>query len=128
VLDPQVREIAQQRSTAVLSTLMPDGQPHVSLVWTHADQEHLLIGTNKARQKYRNVVADPRVSIVLIDPANWRRYVEVRGTVVAIETGQPALELVETTFTRWTGSPAPIEAHAERVLLRITADRIRWKD
>jgi PPOX class probable F420-dependent enzyme len=128
VLDPVVRALAEARSTVTLATLMPGGQPHTSLVWAHADRDHLLIGTNKARQKYRNVVADPRVSVVIIDPDNWRRYVEVRGQVTAIETGPPALALVETTFTKWTGSPAPIAVQAERVLLRIAAEQIRWKD
>ena len=126
MLDPQVRAIARNRSTVTLATLMPDGQPHTSMVWAHADDDHLLIGTNKARQKYRNVLADPRVSVLMVDPADWRRYVEVRGLVTAIETGTPALELVTITYTKWTGSPAPIEVTAERVLLRIAAKRIRW--
>lgn len=126
MLDPKVRAIAQGRSTVMFGTLMPDGQPHTSIVWAHADDDHLLIGTNKARQKYHNVVADPRVSVLMIDPADWRRYVEVRGLVSAIETGPPALELVMTTFAKWTGNPAPIEVAAERVLLRIAPKRIRW--
>ena len=128
MLDPEVRALAEARSTVMLATLLPGGQPHSSLVWAHADRDHLLIGTNKARQKYRDVVADPRVSVVIIDPGNWRRYVEVRGRVTAIETGAPALALVETTSAKWTGSPAPIAVQAERVLLRIAAERVRWKD
>jgi PPOX class probable F420-dependent enzyme len=128
VLDPAVRSLAEAKSTVTLATLMPDGRPHTTLVWAHADAEHLLIGTNKGRQKYRNVLGDPRVSVVIIDPDNWRRYVEVRGRVARIDTGRPALDLVHTTFAKWTGSPAPIQVEAERVLLRITADRIVWKD
>jgi PPOX class probable F420-dependent enzyme len=126
VLDPEVRAIAQARSTVTLGTVMPDGQPHTCMVWAHADDEHLLIGTNRTRQKYRNVVADPRVSVLIVDPADWRRYVEVRGRVAAIETGAPALRLVETTFAKWTGKPAPIEVKGERVLLRIAPERVRW--
>lgn len=127
MLDPEVRDLARARSSAVLSTLMPDGRPHTSMMWAHADDQHLLMGTNKGRQKYRNVVVDPRVSALLMDPEDPRRYVEVRGRVVAIETGAPALELVETTFMKWTGRAAPFDVADERVLLRIGADRIRWK-
>jgi PPOX class probable F420-dependent enzyme len=125
-LDPAVRDLAQARSTVTLCTLMPGGQPHASMVWAHADDQHLLIGTNQGRQKYRNVVADPRVSVLIVDPADWRRYVEVRGRVAAIETGAAALALVETTFAKWTSGQAPIAVPGERVLLRIAAERIRW--
>jgi PPOX class probable F420-dependent enzyme len=128
MLNPEVCELARARSVVFLATLMPGtGQPHSSLVWAHADDEHILIGTNKARQKYRNVVSDPRVSVLILDPDDGRRYVEVRGQVAAIETGPPALELVETTFSKWTGNPAPFAVEADRVLFRITAERIRWK-
>jgi PPOX class probable F420-dependent enzyme len=127
VLDPEVRALALARSQVVLGTLMPDGRPHTSMVWAHADEEHLLIGTNKARQKYRNVVADPRVSVLILDPEDDRRYVEVRGRVTSIETGTAARELVRTTYTKWTGAPSARAAEGERVLFRIVTERIRWK-
>jgi PPOX class probable F420-dependent enzyme len=128
MLDDAVRELAQARSSTFLATLMAStGQPHSSLVWAHADDEHILIGTNKARQKYRNVVSDPRVSLLILDPEDDRRYVEVRGQVVAIETGAPALELVQTTFEKWTGGAVAFPVEADRVLFRVSAERVRWK-
>jgi len=127
MLDPQVRALALARSQVVLGTLMPDGRPHTSMVWAHADDDHLLIGTNKARQKYRNVVADPRVSVLILDPEDDRRYVEVRGRVESIETGEAALELVRATYTKWTGGPSTRPAEGERVLFRIATERISWK-
>jgi PPOX class probable F420-dependent enzyme len=127
MLDDDVRALACARSTVFLATLMRGtGQPQTSLVWAHADDEHILIGTNKARQKYLNVVADPRVSVLILDPGDARRYVEVRGKVAAIETGAPALELVNTTFGKWTGAP-PFTVEADRVLLKIAPEWTRWK-
>jgi PPOX class probable F420-dependent enzyme len=128
VLDDDVRELAAARSLGIFSTLMPGGQPQTSVVWPHSDERHILIGTNTSRQKYHNVVADPRVNILLLDSANSRRYIEVRGRIVDIEKGDAALLLARTTFTKWTGSPQIRQAEGERVLLRLEPDHVHRKE
>ncbi|WP_328393942.1 TIGR03618 family F420-dependent PPOX class oxidoreductase [Nocardia sp. NBC_00416] len=128
MLDDDVRELAAARSLGIFTTLMPGGTPQTSVVWPHADDHHVLIGTNTSRQKYRNVVVDPRVNILLLDQANRRRYIEVRGRVVGIEEGAAALALARTTFTKWTGKPEIRAAEGERVLLRVEPDHIHRKE
>ncbi|MEW2286353.1 TIGR03618 family F420-dependent PPOX class oxidoreductase [Streptomyces sp. NPDC047841] len=128
MLDDDVRELALARTLGVFTTLMPDGGPQTSLVWPHADREHLLVGTNTSRQKYRNVIADPRVNILLLDSENSRRYIEVRARVVDIEPGEAALRLARTTFGKWTGSERVRQAEGERVLLRLQPDRVHRKE
>ncbi|MGW0857048.1 TIGR03618 family F420-dependent PPOX class oxidoreductase [Streptomyces sp. NPDC002690] len=128
MLDADIRELAAARTLGAFTTLMPDGTPQTSLVWPHADDEHVLVGTNDSRQKYRNVVADPRVNILLMDSVNSRRYIEIRGRVVAVEPGEAALALARTTFTKWTGSDRLRDAEGERVLLRIVPDRVHRKE
>ena len=66
-LDPTLKELARAKNFAAMSTLMPDGQPQTQLMWVHADDEHLLINTEVGRQKFRNVVRDPRVTITVFD-------------------------------------------------------------
>lgn len=128
MLDDDVRELAAARSLGIFTTLMPGGQPQTSAVWPHSDEQHLLIGTNTSRQKYRNVVKDPRVTILLLDSGNSRRYIEVRGRIVEIERGDAALALARTTFTKWTGKPEVRPAEGERVLLRMHADHVHRKE
>jgi PPOX class probable F420-dependent enzyme len=128
MLDPDVRELAAGVNLGVFTTLMPDGQPQTSIVWPHADDQHILVGTQTTRQKYRNILADPRATILLHDSANPRRYIEVRGRVVGTETGPAAIALARVTFTKWTGSPTLRPAEGERVLLRLRAERVHRKD
>lgn len=128
MLDEDVRDLAAARSLAIFTTLMPGGQPQSSVVWPHADEQHILIGTNTSRQKYRNVVADPRVNILLLDSENSRRYIEVRGHIVDVERGAAALRLAHTTFGKWTGSTQIRQAEGERVLMRLRPDRVHRKD
>ena len=66
----------------VLTTLMPDGQPQSSVVWVDYDGEAVLINSTLERQKGRNMCADPRVSLLVIDPTNTSRWIEVRGRMI----------------------------------------------
>src|SRR5262249_7664821 len=75
-------DIVNKRVFAGLATLMPDGSPQVTPVWIDFDGEHLLVNTAEGRQKDKNLQREPRVSLMLIDPDNPYRYLEVRGRVV----------------------------------------------
>ena len=89
---------------AVLTTLMPDGQPQSSIVWADYDGEYLLVNTTLERQKGRNMQADPKVTLLLIDPLNSSRWMELRGRVVEMTTG--GAEAHADKLTRlYTGKP-----------------------
>ncbi len=66
----------------LLTTMMPDGSPQSSIVWVDYDGEYVLINTTLERQKGRNMQANPKVTILVIDPKDSSRWIEVRGRVV----------------------------------------------
>lgn len=68
----------------VLTTMMQDGQPQSSIVWVDFDGAHILINTTRERQKGKNMQINPRVTVLIIDPQNSSRWIEVRGKVVEI--------------------------------------------
>jgi PPOX class probable F420-dependent enzyme len=70
----------------VLSTMMPDGQPQASLVWVDYDGTHILINTALGRRKCRNMQANPRVTLLVVDPHQTDRWIEARGRVAEITT------------------------------------------
>jgi PPOX class probable F420-dependent enzyme len=86
----------------VLTTLMPDGSPQSSIVWVDYDGEHVLINTTLERQKGRNLCARPRATVLVIDPGDSSRWIEVRGRVAAL-------------------TPEGAEAHADTLTRRYTA-------
>ncbi len=86
----------------ILTTLMPDGQPQSSVVWVDYDGVHVLINTTLERQKGRNMQANPRVTLLVIDPTNGSRWIEVRGKVVGI-TVDGAEHHVDYLTQRYTG-------------------------
>ncbi len=68
----------------VLTTMMPDGQPQMSIVWVDFDGEHVLLNSTLERQKGKNMRENPKVNVLVIDPNNGVRFLEVRGEVVEI--------------------------------------------
>jgi PPOX class probable F420-dependent enzyme len=63
----------------VLTTLLPDGQPHSSLVWVDYDGACARVNTTLERRGGRNLLADRRVSLLVTDPGNTARYLQIRG-------------------------------------------------
>lgn len=117
----------------VLTTLMPDGQPQMSMVWVGYDGRFVLISTALERQKTKNMLANARVNVIVIDPANAARFLEVRGEVAEItERGAIAMADKQTQAysggvkKRFYGDIYPLERqeHETRVLVKIAPTRV----
>jgi PPOX class probable F420-dependent enzyme len=117
----------------VLSTIMPNGQPQMSIVWLDFDGEHLLINTTLERQKGRNMRTNPRVNVLVIDPSNGTRFLEVRGEVMEItQEGAVAHADKQTrAYTRdakqnFYGDIYPIEQQSRetRVIVKISPKKV----
>ena len=103
------RDLLQEPVHGVLTTMMPDGTPQSSIVWVDYDGEYVLINTTLERQKGQNMRANPKVGILVIDPKDSSRWVEVRGIVAEMTT-------------------AGAEAHADKLTQRYTAKRHFYGD
>ncbi len=51
---------------AALTTVMPDGQPHSSLVWCDYDGGCARVNTTRQREKGRNMLTNPKVSLLVV--------------------------------------------------------------
>ena len=77
-------DLFQNPVHGVLTTMMPDGMPQSSIVWVDYDGAHVLINTTLERQKGRNMQANPKVTVLVIDPKDSSRWIEVRGQVIEL--------------------------------------------
>ena len=124
-LDDDVKAFATTSNLAALTTLFEDGHPQTQIMWVDADDDHLLINTQVDRQKYRNVLDDPRVAVTIWDADDPYRYVEVRGRVVGEFRGEDAMRQNDVMSQRYRGEPFDHSGiTAERVVLRIAPDRV----
>src|SRR5579875_3411481 len=64
---------------ATLATVGPDGRPQLSEVWFLREGDTVAVSLNSSRQKTKNLTADPKVTLFLLDLAVPYRYLEIRG-------------------------------------------------
>jgi PPOX class probable F420-dependent enzyme len=125
-IDPEVRELAQGKNFAAFTSLFPGGAPMTHIVWVDCDDDHILVNTEVHRRKYKNVVADPRVSVMIMDAEDDQRYADITGRVVGRVTGPEAREHIEKLAHRYMGKPFIASLiRSERVILQIEPDRQR---
>ena len=119
------RIIDSNKNFAHVATIMPDGSPQVSPVWVYRDGDHVMISTGVDRQKTRNLKRDNRVALSIADHDQPFPPVQIRGRVVEIITGEPAVEGFVEVTKKYTGAePANRPPAAERVVYRIEADSV----
>jgi PPOX class probable F420-dependent enzyme len=119
---------------AALTTVMPDGQPQTTPIWCNREGDHVLINTMQGFRKAKNMRANPRVSLLVYDPANPIRNIEIRGLVVEMtEDGALAhLDALTQLYmnkpdARFFGDsvPAALQAVHVPMKIRIAPTRIR---
>ncbi|MDQ1606213.1 MAG: hypothetical protein QOJ18_580 [Microbacteriaceae bacterium] len=64
---------------ATLATIGGDGYPQQSVLWFLAEDDVVKVSLNSARQKVKNLERNPFCSLLILDPANPNRYLEIRG-------------------------------------------------
>ncbi len=120
------RDLLDGPIVASLATLLPDGSPQLTPVWCDYDGRHIRVNTSLSRQKYKDMAARPHVAVLVIDPRNPFRYVEIRG-VVAKTTREGAVEHIDHLSKLYTGADryAFHDPNDPRVLCLIEPVRVR---
>jgi PPOX class probable F420-dependent enzyme len=114
----------------VFTTMGRDGQPQSSLVWVDFDGECARVNTTLERQKGSNVRDNPKVSLLVVDPGNTARFIQIRGDAQLVTHG--ALEHLDALTRKYTRHPHyygciyPLEQRVRetRVICRIHARRV----
>jgi len=127
---PDVGDLLTRPVTGVLTTIGRDGRAQSSLVWVDVDGECPLVNTTLERQKGRNLLEDPKVSLLVVDPRDTSRFIQVRGDAELVRAG--AHEQLDRLTRRYTRHPRfygfvyPLEQQARetRVIVRIHPRRV----
>jgi PPOX class probable F420-dependent enzyme len=114
----------------LLTTMMPDGQTQSSLVWCDYDGEYACVNTTREHQKGQNMQANPKVTLLVVDPNDTTRYLEIRGEVMLVEAEALAhlddLTRKYTRHPRYYGYIYPAEQREweTRIICRIKPKKI----
>ena len=124
VLTDDLREwLTKELRYPVLAVNGADGPPSQSVMWFELDPDRpdaILMNTMVRRLKYRQLQADPRVSLLFEEGLKW---VSMRGTVELDATFEPALAHIQHLARRYRGEPERY-AGQERVIIRMRVEKV----
>ena len=121
------RDLLTEKTTyATVTTMLPDGLPHLSLVWIDYDEaaDRVLVNTERGRRKEKNVRNDPRAGILAPDPDSHFRWLAVSGEVDRLRE-EGAREHADALAKRYLGEDTygrPIET--KRVIMELRPDHV----
>ena len=122
------RELLDLSGFARMATLMPDGAPQLTVLWYRRVDDTLRVICPASAQKRRNLERDPRVSVVVEDPASAFRFIEIRGRAEVLHDDAGARRDLVHIARRYIGAQAEAYAaglsDAPRVILVVHPERI----
>ncbi len=99
----------------VLTTMGKDGQPQSGLVSVDVDHGCARFNTTLERQEGGNLSANPKVSLLVVDPDNTGRFIQIRGDVEI--TSDDALGHIFPVAQQTKETRVVCRVHARRVTL-----------
>jgi PPOX class probable F420-dependent enzyme len=120
-LSDDVLELLRKPSLGFLATTMADGSPQVTEVWLDTDGKNVVINSVQSHLKVENMARDPRVAIAIADPAEPRRFAQVRGRVIDMTT-EGGAEHIEQLSQKYLGGPYPWYGGRDQVRVIITIE------
>jgi PPOX class probable F420-dependent enzyme len=118
----------------MLATVLPDGQPQVTIVWASYDGNHILINTARGRQKDKNMGARPIATVFSVDPEDPYRWIEIRGVVdeVTEEGAEEHIDALTQAYVgknRFFGDIVPPSAREDmvRVIYKIKPVKVNYR-
>lgn len=94
----------ERRAVAYLATVMPDGSPQVTPVWFSYENGELKINTVRGRVKEKNMSSRPQVALLIQDPDESYRYLQVRG-LAGGPTEEGAVDHIGRLSQKYEGKP-----------------------
>jgi len=113
-----------KKAFAHLALVKKDGVAQVTPVWFDWDATHLIINTARGRLKDRLLHDRRPVTVLIVDPANPYRYLQIQGRVVA-ETEEGARAGIDDLSMKYHGTLYPNYRGETRVIYKIMPERVQ---
>ena len=123
-IPPNLLPLLERPLFGALGTIRPDDTVQVNPMWFDYDGQHLLFTHTTYRAKFRNLQLNPAMSLLIVDPDEPLRYVELRGNLVKTEP-DPAGDFYVHLGRRYgNAEQLPPPDIADRVVLYMSVDKV----
>lgn len=121
-------EFLRTHKQAIIGTVRKSGAPHLTSVLAVYDDGRFLVSITETRAKYRNLVRDPRASLLVLGDTFWQ-YVVVEGRATLVHLPEAHAGLRDY-YEKAAGGPHPnwdeydeAMQRERRVLLELSVER-----
>jgi PPOX class probable F420-dependent enzyme len=115
----------EKKAFADLALVLRDGTPQATPVWFDWDGEHVIINTARGRVKDKVLHRRPVVALMIADPANPYRYIQIKGPVVA-ESEEGAYDQICSLQEKYHGNREyPRRPGEVRVTYKIKPEKVQ---
>jgi PPOX class probable F420-dependent enzyme len=134
-LDPIYRRLLDEPVTAVVAVMGRDGRPNLTPMWFDYEGSMVLVNVASHRKKVEWIRAAPRLTLLLLNPANPYHWLSIKCTVTREVSEDDPREGARVTaqldriWTKYTKQPAPYglrdpSRNERRVLFECAVDRV----
>ncbi|MFN8595934.1 MAG: PPOX class F420-dependent oxidoreductase [Anaerolineae bacterium] len=99
LLDLLARE---KKAFASLALTLADGSPQVTPIWFDWDGTHIILNTARGRVKDRVMHKGGKVALLIVDPTDPYRYLQIRGQV-EVETEEGGYDTICDLRVKYRG-------------------------
>lgn len=134
-LDPIYRRLLDEPVTAVFAVMGRDGRPNLTPMWFDYEGSTVLVNVASHRKKVEWIRANPRMTLLLLNPANPYHWVSIKCTVTREVSEDDPREGARVTaqldriWTKYTKQAPPYglrdpSRNERRVLFECAVDRV----
>ncbi len=104
MIPKNARDLLERPVVVAIATINPDGQPQVTPVWASLEGDQIWVNSAVGRRKDRNLRANPKVTVMALDPENAFNWAEIRGEVVEFDDSEAALAHINQLSGAYAGN------------------------
>ena len=117
-----VRELLRKANPSVVATLRSDGAPVSVATWyLLEDDDRILLNMDDTRVRLGHLQRDPRVTLTVIDEANWYTHVSLLGTITEMRADEGLVD-IDRLSTHYGGQTYP-DRESPRTSAWMTVER-----
>jgi hypothetical protein len=134
-LDPIYKRLMDEPVTQILGIVGPGGRANLTPMWFDYEGDQILVNCAAHRTKTGWIRANPRLTSLLVNPANPYHWLSIKHTVAEEiseddpKRGPSVTAHLDKIWTKYTQQPGPYglrdpEINERRVLFRCDVDQI----
>ncbi|HSD84291.1 MAG TPA: pyridoxamine 5'-phosphate oxidase family protein [Anaerolineae bacterium] len=118
----------EKKAFASLALTLADGTPQVTPIWFGWDGTHIILNTARGRVKDKVMHRGGKVALLIVDPDDPYRYLQIRGRVVN-ETEEGAYDTICDLNLKYRGNRNyPKRSGEVRVTYQVLPGQVFAKD